>query len=53
MADTVNNCQFCATNTGLGQCLPPNDRLVNICQLFQGQNQTTLITNLNQCKQWR
>jgi hypothetical protein len=47
---STSGCSFCATAVGLGQCVPNNGSLAMICGLFSGQNQTSLITNIAQCK---
>lgn len=50
LGDTANQCQFCRTAPGLGQCIPPGDVLITACQTFQASNLSTLITSLSQCK---
>jgi hypothetical protein len=50
LTDSVNQCSFCRTSTGLGQCIPPGDALMSACQAFQSSNLSTLITSINQCK---
>jgi hypothetical protein len=47
---STNGCSFCATAVGLGQCVPKNGSLATICGVFSGQNQTTVISDIAQCK---